>query len=429
MATVKRPPVTGYRPGRLVIVGSGIKSIAQFTLEAVAYIEQADKVFYCVADPASEIFIESLNKNARDLYDLYDDGKPRIQTYTQMSEIMLRDVRQGLLVVGVFYGHPGVFVNPSHRALAIVALEGYEGQMLPGVSAEDCLFADLGIDPSRQGCQTLEATDLILRDRTLATDCHVILFQVGSVGDLGFNFTGFTDTKFAVLVQRLSRDYGPEHELIHYVAAQLSIAEPVRERYQIQELNKPEVEKRVTGISTFYIPPKVVRGASREQATALGIRLLSDKPVSAGPFPSGMPYTEREVAFVKALDEHRTPKNYKKTRNSPEFYKALKMLAIEPQALTQFDASPSKFVAQFPDLTKREVNAILRRHSGMVRMALKRSADDVAADFAKLILTATSDARQWATVLNQNLRQQSGEANIIAYLKSRGYDTTPGMYI
>ena len=70
-------PVSGKRPGKLVIVGSGIKSIAHMTLETVAHIEQADKVFYCVADPGTELFIQSRAKDATDLYTLYDDGKNR----------------------------------------------------------------------------------------------------------------------------------------------------------------------------------------------------------------------------------------------------------------------------------------------------------------------------------------------------------------
>ena len=117
----RKPTGLGVRPGRLVIVGSGIKSMSQFTLEAVSHIEQADKVSYCVADPATDTFIEKHAKEAVDLYDLYDDGKPRHQTYTQMAEKMLREVRKGFYVVGCFYGHPGVFVNPSHRAIAIAA--------------------------------------------------------------------------------------------------------------------------------------------------------------------------------------------------------------------------------------------------------------------------------------------------------------------
>jgi hypothetical protein len=39
--------------------------------------------------------------------------------------------------------------------------DGFDAVMLPGISAEDCLFADLGIDPGMIGCQSFEATDSI----------------------------------------------------------------------------------------------------------------------------------------------------------------------------------------------------------------------------------------------------------------------------
>ena len=184
------PPI-GVHSGRLVVVGSGIKSIGGFTLEAISEIKHADKVFFAVADPATERFILENNPKAVDLYSLYDDDKNRSDTYVQMAEVLLREVRNGHHVVGVFYGHPGVFVNPSHRAIAIARSEGHIAHMYAGVSAEDCLFAEIGVDPSRPGCQTIEATDLLLRNRTLLTDSHVIIFQVGCVGLIGFDFKGF----------------------------------------------------------------------------------------------------------------------------------------------------------------------------------------------------------------------------------------------
>ena len=104
---------------------------------------------------------------------------------------MLREVRAGLDVVGVFYGHPGVFVAPSHRALAIAKEEGYKARMLPGISAEDCLYADLGIDPANPGCLIYEASDFLITERPVNINSHLILFQVGCVGVADFNFTGF----------------------------------------------------------------------------------------------------------------------------------------------------------------------------------------------------------------------------------------------
>lgn len=46
------------KSGTLVIVGSGIRSIGQFTLEAVAQIENADVVYYVVCDAATGGFIK-----------------------------------------------------------------------------------------------------------------------------------------------------------------------------------------------------------------------------------------------------------------------------------------------------------------------------------------------------------------------------------
>ena len=104
---------------------------------------------------------------------------------------MLRHLRKGKIVVGIFYGHPGVFVSPSHRTIAIAREEGYIAKMLPGISAEDCLYADLNIDPSSAGCLMYEATDLLLSNRTLVPSTHLILYQVGAVGVADFNFEGF----------------------------------------------------------------------------------------------------------------------------------------------------------------------------------------------------------------------------------------------
>jgi len=37
--------------------------------------------------------------------------------------------------------------------------------MLPGISTEDCLYADLGVDPGLIGSQNFEATDFIVSGR------------------------------------------------------------------------------------------------------------------------------------------------------------------------------------------------------------------------------------------------------------------------
>lgn len=103
----------------------------------------------------------------------------------------MREVRNGVQVVCVYYGHPGVFAHPTRRAIAIATSEGYVARMLPGISAEDSLFADLLVNPSFPGSQTVDASDLVYRARPLATSCHVIIFQAAVFGRWKNNFTAF----------------------------------------------------------------------------------------------------------------------------------------------------------------------------------------------------------------------------------------------
>jgi hypothetical protein len=92
---------------------------------------------------------------------------------------VLRAVRAGHDVLGVFYGHPGVFVSPSHRAIAVACEEGCAG---------DYMFADLEFDPSLYSCNTYEATELLLRDKPLDPAIQNIIWQVGSVGVIDMEF-------------------------------------------------------------------------------------------------------------------------------------------------------------------------------------------------------------------------------------------------
>ena len=218
--------ITSDRPGRLVIVGTGITGVSQLTLEAVAWIEAADVVCYVLADPLTERWIGEHARGTEDLARLHRSDVPRLHAYRAMSERLVEHARDGRLVVGVFYGHPGVFTSPSHWAVESARAEGIPARMLPAVSAEDCLFADLGIDPGDGACQSFEATDMIIRARVPATDAHLVVWQVGVVAQLGLETGG---ARVAELVLYLERFYPAEHMIIHYQAAQSVVADPTIE--------------------------------------------------------------------------------------------------------------------------------------------------------------------------------------------------------
>jgi hypothetical protein len=122
--------------------------------------------------------------------------------------------------------------------------------MLPAVSTEDCLFADLGIDPV-VGCQSLEATDFLVNSRYIDPYSHVLLWQIGGLGDSTFKRHGFEIRGMPQLVQKLTRYYPPAHIVYLYEAAIFPGVEPMIQSGPLNYL--PHITP--TPSSTLYIPP------------------------------------------------------------------------------------------------------------------------------------------------------------------------------
>ncbi|MCB1056106.1 MAG: hypothetical protein KDD11_11450 [Acidobacteria bacterium] len=255
--------------GSLTVVGTGIRSVAQTTLESRASMEGADRLLYLVADPVTEAWLRQLNPTHESLADCYREDLKRIDSYHEMVARTLAYVRRGEHVCLAFYGHPGVFVYPSHKAVAEARAEGFDAVMLAGVSAEDCLFADLGIDPADHGCQSFEATDFLMRRRRFDPTSHLILWQIGVVGEIGYR----PDQRFhrdglAVLVEYLLESYPANHQVTVYEAAQYAVCDPIVDVCSLERL----LDADVTAISTLYVPPRELGVSDPEMLQRLGLK-------------------------------------------------------------------------------------------------------------------------------------------------------------
>jgi Tetrapyrrole (Corrin/Porphyrin) Methylases len=226
-------------------LGSHITPLAR------SYIEKADVVFTAVSDGIIELWLARMNPNVRSLQPLYKEGKSRADTYRQMIDTLLAEVRAGKRVCGAFYGHPGVFALPPHKAIEMARAEGYPAHMEPGVSAEDCLYADLGFDPGRYGCQHYEASQFMFYRRRIDTAAYLILWQIGVAGDQSFARFSTNAQYRRVLVDVLARDYDLGHEVIIYRAATLPMHEPRMDRLPLGMLPEAEVDMH----ETLVIPP------------------------------------------------------------------------------------------------------------------------------------------------------------------------------
>jgi uncharacterized protein YabN with tetrapyrrole methylase and pyrophosphatase domain len=195
----------------------------------------------------------------------YRVGERRSAIYERIVERMLAPVREGRRVAAAFYGHPGVFVTPSHEAIRRAAAEGHDARMLPAVSAEDCLLADLNVDPGTTGFASYDATNFLVRPPVIDTSSGLVLWQISVVGDA----TAVAELRrdnVRVLVERLLEHYPADHEVVVYEASPYPVADAIVVRVALEYL----ADAPLTPLSTLYVPPASERGFDRETAARLG---------------------------------------------------------------------------------------------------------------------------------------------------------------
>lgn len=252
----------------LTVVGTGIQ-LNHVTPQVKHLVGCADIVFYLLADECTKIWIRCIAQESEDLYVYYEEGVERFVSYCRMIDRILEAVRAGQRVCVATYGHPGVFAFPTHESVRRARAEGFRATMLPAISAEDCLFAELGIDPGTSGCQSFEATDFMLFKRQFDPRCALVLWQIGVLGVTAYT-RGMPANKLATLANYLASAYGPEHKVTLYEAPQYAICDALVETLPIRELpHSPAVNP----ISTLYVPGLGASEPDPEMLEALGLEL------------------------------------------------------------------------------------------------------------------------------------------------------------
>ncbi|MDH5823919.1 SAM-dependent methyltransferase [Luteimonas sp. RD2P54] len=243
----------GSGKGSLACVGLGMMLGAHLGPRARSCIERADVVFVAASDPIVELWVGGMHPDVRSLQSFYAEGKSRHETYRQMADAMLDEVRGGANVCGAFYGHPGVFAQVPHHAIARAREAGFDATMEPAVSAEDCLYADLGIDPGACGCQHYEASQFMFYRRRIDPSAYLVLWQAGVAGDRSLRRFSTGSGYRRLLVERLAEDYPSGHAVTLYEAATLPVSQPRMESVPLIGL----VEAELALQTTLVIPPAV----------------------------------------------------------------------------------------------------------------------------------------------------------------------------
>lgn len=259
---------TRTRKGSLTAVGTGFQISGQVTPEALTCIQRAEKLFHLFGDPLTELWLRKANPSAESLRDSYIVGRDRHEIYEEIVARLLAAVRAGLDVCAVTYGHPGVFAYPFHEAIRRARRDGFRAAMLPGISAADCLFADLGVDPA-EGCQMFEATDFLIHQRKFDSTCSLLLWQIGVIGVVSYENKALSNPEgLRVLAEVLAKAYSPTHRVTVYETPSYAISAPIIHRTALRRLDQAPV----TVGSTLYVPPISTPRFSRLMARRIGFK-------------------------------------------------------------------------------------------------------------------------------------------------------------
>lgn len=250
---------------KLIVVGSGIKSISHLTEETKRVIQSADKVLYLINEDNLKQWIQREAKNSESLDSIYFSFEKRIEAYQALTNHIIEEYKKVSILCVVFYGHPTVFADSALNAVRQIKENGGEAIILPAVSAQDCLFSDLEIDPGDQGCFSIEATELVLFERYIDVHAHLILWQVANFG----RTDGKKANNLPILKDYLIGYYPADYSICLYEAPSLPTYIPRIEWIPLGHID----QSVISSITTVYIPPIEKKGISNKYLKLLNLTI------------------------------------------------------------------------------------------------------------------------------------------------------------
>jgi len=196
----------------IYILGLGILNVEHMTRETERVLRRCREVLYVDTGVATQAFLEGVCPRVTALYETsYEENGPRLNAYHRMAARVVNAAMDHAPVAFAMHGHPIVGVYAPFLIRDMARLLNLEVQVLPGISAMDCLFAELMVDPCVAGMQMYEATDLLLRRRTLHADVPALIWQIGSVETRLHTTRISKPERFERLRAYLLQFYPPQH--------------------------------------------------------------------------------------------------------------------------------------------------------------------------------------------------------------------------
>lgn len=263
----------------IYIVGSGIVSIDQMTKEAERAISKSNEVLY--VDNGVGVF-EYLSNRCENVTDLlstsYVSGEHRLKAYQNMAA---RVVEAALLhppVTYLLYGHPTVFAYPPELIQKLADLLDLKVKIYPGISAMDCIFAELHFDPGANGLQIYEASDILLRHIPLLPDIPALIWQIGALETSLYSSSRSKPSRFRRFEEYLLKYYPIGHVAKAIYCSSHPLAPSTITEFPIDKIH--EFSEHLHSGYTLYIPrtaPRLLRdkGLAKEMESVKHLKSIT----------------------------------------------------------------------------------------------------------------------------------------------------------
>lgn len=236
---------------KLFSVGSGIKTLSHFTKEFETCAKQCDIVFYLNNDPVTKEWYQKYAKKSYDLDAIYQSEGNRNNIYHAIADHIVSQFKHYDNICFALYGHPFFCAQPALHAINKLTKDNpdIEIQSFPAVSALDCLFNDLRVNPAERGLQMYEASHMIYEEIPLIPTVDLVILQAGFI-DINTRYTGKEVSNIEKLRAYLLKFYDESQKIIIYEAAQFPSQEPMIVNSTIGAFTIDDINT----LSTIYTP-------------------------------------------------------------------------------------------------------------------------------------------------------------------------------
>lgn len=212
------------------------------------------------------------------------------------------------------------------------------------------------------------------------------------------------NSKFKLLVDRLEKDFGPDHKVVHYIGAVLPQHTTVKDTFTVSELRKEHVAAQFNACSTLYVPPlKSEKAVDRDvlqkvmgvgKDTVAGLQIVYPVPQWDADFKTGAvpAYGPYEQGVIASLTTHTVPASHCPVKGSPAMQQLMIDLALRSTLQAKYKANPKAVIDMTPGLTDLEKAALQLRTPGAITAVMKpRPGENITADNLKDYVAAAAD--------------------------------------